>query len=60
MSEGNGFSNKEILMRLEHKLDTALENYERRVSSLESFRSYSKGVAAIIVLVVPLLALFVR
>ena len=60
MSEGNGFSNKEILLRLEDKLDAALLNLEPRVSSLEQFRSYSKGVAAIIVMALPFVLAFVR
>ena len=60
MSDGNGFSNKEILLRLEAKLDHALADLEPRVSSLESFRSYAKGVAAILVMALPLAALFIR
>ena len=60
MIDGNGFSNKEILLRLEQKVDAVLESHDGRISSLEQFRSYAKGVAAIIVMALPFAALFIR
>lgn len=54
MSGGNGFTNKEILLRLEAKVDAALRDLEPRVSSLERFRSYCKGAAGLTAVVAPL------
>lgn len=38
MADGNGFTNKEILIRLEEKVDKVLEDHEKRIRLLEKFR----------------------
>jgi hypothetical protein len=35
MDSGNGFTNKEILLRLEEKVDKALEQHDKRLRILE-------------------------
>lgn len=55
MSEGNGFTNKEILLRLEGKVDTMLANHEERIGFLEGWRNRMIGGAK----VCGVLALFV-
>lgn len=56
----DGFTTKEILLRLERKVDTALENHEGRIGSLERFRSWLRGglalAAAVVIPVLLILA----
>lgn len=42
---GNGFSNKEILLRLEAKVDAVLADHEVRLRSMERWRDSLKGAA---------------
>jgi hypothetical protein len=37
-TSGNGFTNKEILIRLEEKVDKILDDHEKRLRILERFR----------------------
>lgn len=38
MADGNGFTNKEILIRLEEKVDKILDDHEKRIRLLERFK----------------------
>lgn len=68
MADGNGFTNKEILLRLEAKVDAALaaqsariDAAEGRIGALERVAARAKGALALAVLSAPLLvSLFVR
>lgn len=61
MTDGNGFTNKEILLRLEAKLDAAVVSHEHRISALETFASRAKGALALAtVFLIPLVALILK
>jgi hypothetical protein len=44
-------TNREILERIEDKINQRLENQELRIESLERFRAYSTGAVTVIVAV---------
>lgn len=51
--DGNGFTNKEILIRLEQKVDKVLDDHEKRIRLLEKFKygipaSLVASVAAVV------------
>lgn len=48
---GNGFSNKEILVRLEAKVDKVLDDHEKRLRLLERFRNSVPGISVLAVVV---------
>jgi flagellar motor component MotA len=58
--EGNGFTNKEILVRLEAKVDKILDDHERRIRILERFKSAvpSTAIVGLVVSVVAAVAAF--
>lgn len=45
-------TSREILERIEDKLNQRLENQELRIESLERFRAYATGACSVIMIVV--------
>lgn len=48
MSDGNGYSNIQILERLEKKVDKVLEDHEARLRFLESGHNRLRGAVALL------------
>lgn len=46
-TSGNGFTNKEILVRLEEKVDKVLDDHEKRLRGLEKFRWLAVGAGIV-------------
>lgn len=44
---GNGFTTKEILVRLEEKVDKVLDDHEKRLRGLEKFRWLAVGAGVV-------------
>jgi len=56
-TNGNGFTTKEILVRLEDKVDRVIADHENRLRSLERFRYAVPSVAIIAALATIALAI---
>lgn len=56
MTESNGWTTKEILLRIEKKVDEQLADHEDRIRSGESSISRLKGALAVIALALPIVA----
>lgn len=55
-ANGNGFTTKEILIRMEQKVDEMLADHETRIRANESSIARVKGAVAIVVVTAPVVA----